>query len=269
MGGRIEYKYLVPVELMEKIRADIQPYLAPDPFTEAATKGEYSVRSIYYDTPYLDCYQEKDAGVDERNKYRIRGYGTDPSNSIVFLEIKKRLGPAIDKHRASLKLSDLPEFLASPDIPKHIFKTPGAPRAPEDARRFLYHYYRLCLQPAVLVVYNREAFFGKYDTSLRVTFDKAIRGQLAPQLSDLHSERCLTPVMKDHFVLELKFFHRSLPQWASELIGRYNLPRMALSKFVLCLDLVPQRAHIRSRVLPAPGYDQAPQASEQASEVLG
>jgi hypothetical protein len=256
MGGRIEYKYLVPNHLLSAIRADIEPYLAPDPFTEAATRGEYSVRSIYYDTPGLACYHEKDAGVEERNKFRIRGYGTDPSNSIVFLEIKKRLGPAIDKHRASLRLADLPEFLAQPDIDRHIFPTAGAPRGRTDARRFLYYYYRLCLHPVVLVVYNREAFFGKYDTSLRVTFDKAIRGRLAPQLRDLHDESGLAPVMRDHFVLELKFFHNSLPQWASSLIQRYSLPRMALSKFALCLDLRDRRPNLTGppRVLPPAGY---------------
>ena len=256
MGGRVEYKYLVPNEYQASIRADIEPYLSPDPFTEAATKGEYSVRSIYYDTPSLDCYQEKDSGVEERNKFRIRGYGTDPSKSIVFLEIKKRVGAAIDKHRASLRLADLPAVLASPDIDKHIFPTAGAPRGRDDARRFLYYYYRLCLHPVVLVTYDREAYFGKYDASLRVTFDKAIRGRLAPQLKDLHDEGCLTPVMRDHFVLELKFFHNSLPQWASSLIRRYSLPRMALSKFCMCLDLRQSRPYITQapRVLPPAGY---------------
>jgi hypothetical protein len=77
-----------------------------------------------------------------------------------------------------------------------------------------------------------------------------------PQLPDLHNEDCLTPVMRDYFVLELKFFHQSLPQWAPELIRRYNLPRMALSKFCLCLDLKRARQNVAQgpRVLPAAGY---------------
>ena len=40
MGGRVEYKYLVPNEYQASMRADIEPYLSPDPFTEAATKGD-------------------------------------------------------------------------------------------------------------------------------------------------------------------------------------------------------------------------------------
>jgi hypothetical protein len=35
---------------------------------------------------------------------------------------------------------------------------------------------------------------------------------------------------------------------------------MALSKFVMCLDLCRSARTIRSRVLPAPGYDPRPQA---------
>ncbi|PYM03960.1 MAG: hypothetical protein DMD82_15755, partial [Candidatus Rokuibacteriota bacterium] len=240
---RVEYKYLVPGHLLDKFRAEIHPYMALDPFAEAASGGQYSVRSIYYDTPSLDCYQEKDAGIETRNKYRIRGYGTDKTKSVVFLEIKKRVGAAIDKHRAPLNLSDLPQFLMAPDIDTHIIRMPGFPRARDDARRFLYYYYRHCLQPAVLVVYDREAYFGKYNPSLRISFDKGIRGRVSPQLSD-------------HFVFEVKFFHQSIPQWTSELIRRYNLPRMALSKYTLCLDLKHLRPHVAQapRVLPAAGY---------------
>jgi len=256
MAGRIEYKYLAPVAALDAIRADIEPYLAPDPFSDTSTGGEYSVRSIYYDTPHYACYQEKDAGVKVRNKFRIRGYGTAQEDSIVFLEIKKRCDCEISKCRAPLLLSDLPAFLASPDIDRHILGIGGAQRARDDARRFLYYYYRLSLKPAALVVYDREAFFGRFDSSLRVTFDKRLRGRLSPHLSHLHEEEHLSPVMKRFFIFELKFFRRSLPQWASDIVRRYELPRMALSKYALCVDLRDARPRLRQapRVLPAAGH---------------
>jgi hypothetical protein len=256
MAGRIEYKYLAPVAALDAIRADIQPYLAPDPFSESSTGGEYSVRSIYYDTPHFACYREKDAGVKVRNKFRIRGYNTVQADSIVFLEIKKRCDCEIAKNRAALMLSDLPAFMASPDIDRHILALGGASRARDDARRFLYYYYRLSLQPAALVVYDREAFFGRFDSSLRVTFDKRLRGRLSPRLSQLHEEDNLSPVMKRYFILELKFFRRSLPQWASDIVQRYELPRMALSKYTLCVDLRNARPRLphAPRVLPAAGH---------------
>jgi hypothetical protein len=129
-------------------------------------------------------------------------------------------------------------------------------RARDDARRFLYYYYRLALKPTALVVYDREAFFGRFDSSLRVTFDKRLRGRLSPCLSHLHREEHLAPVMKRFFILELKFFRRSLPQWASDIIRRYELPRMALSKYTLCVDLKDARPRLPQapRVLPAAAH---------------
>ena len=253
MSGRIEYKYLAPVTALDAIRADIMPFLVPDPFSESKMGGEYSVRSVYYDTPHFACYLEKESGVQIRNKFRIRGYGTVQPDSVVFLEIKKRCDCVIAKNRAPLLLKDLPAFLAAPDIERYILGGRGASRSREDARRFLYYYYRMSLRPAAHVVYDREAFSGKYNSSLRVTFDKRLRGCLAPQLSQLHDEGHLVPVMKRFFIFELKFFRRSLPQWASEIILRYQLPRMALSKYTLCMDLrdVRPRVHKPSNSLSA------------------
>ena len=250
MGGRTEYKYLVPTSVLDAIRSDVMPFLEPDPFSEISAGGEYSVRSIYYDTPRLACYHEKNAGIEIRRKFRIRGYGAAENASLVFLEIKKRRGAVITKNRAPLLLSTLPQFLAAPDIDKYILGRSLASR--EDARRFLYYYHRMCLQPAVLVVYDREAFFSKFDPSLRVTFDKSLRGRLAPQLCDLHDGRGLSPVMKHHVIFELKFFHRSLPQWASDVIRRYGLPRMALSKYTMSMDLKESAPRIRQSPMTLP-----------------
>ena len=220
MSGRIEYKYLAPIAAIDELRADIMPYLVPDPFSEAAMGGEYTVRSIYYDTRDFACYNEKDSGVMVRNKFRIRGYGIPHEKSVVFLEIKKRCDCVIAKNRAPLLLSDLQAFLASSDIDRYIISSGRASRARDDARRFLYYYHRLFLKPAALVVYDREAFSGRFNSSLRVTFDKRLRGQLEPGLDQLHETEQLIPVMKNFFIFELKFFRRALPQWAADIILR-------------------------------------------------
>jgi hypothetical protein len=252
-AGRIEYKYLAPMSRIDEIRADIMPYLVPDPFSEAAMGGEYTVRSIYYDTRDFTCYQEKDAGVMIRNKFRIRGYGIPNDDSLAFLEIKKRCDCVIAKNRAPLRVRDLEAFFADPDIDRYILPLGNTHRSRDDARRFLYYYYRMALRPAVLVVYDREAFSGRFNPSLRVTFDKRLRGRLAPRLHELHDRDRLTAVMQDSFVFEIKFFRRSLPQWAADVILRYQLPRLALSKYTNCLDLrhAFPRAAQAPRVMPA------------------
>ena len=235
MSGRIEYKYLIPQSLLAPIRAAILPYLETDPFADQRTIKEYTVRSVYYDTAQSACYFEKIEGLELRRKFRIRGYNVPDDRSVVFLEIKRKRGSEISKSRASLPYASLRSFLDDPDIERTII-VGDRPASRDDARRFLFHYHRLRLRPTVLVVYDREAYFGKFDSSLRVTFDKRLRGALSPSLSRLYDERGLWQALPGSAILEVKFFRGALPLWVSRLIKQYGLPRMALSKYAICLD---------------------------------
>lgn len=236
MSGRLEYKYLVRNSRLDEVRAEILPYMRPDAYGEGGGRSEYTVRSMYYDTPAFDCYLEKIDGVENRQKYRIRGYGEPNEKSIVVLEIKMKRGNLISKHRAPLLHTELRAFMNAPDIERQIVPMPGFPAAHDCARRFMFHYFRCRLRPAVLVVYDREAYFGRFDQTLRITFDKRVRGGLSHSLADLYHEHDLTLPMPHHFVLEVKFFRGALPIWVSNLIQKYSMQRMAVSKYALCMD---------------------------------
>lgn len=236
MSGRLEYKYLVPNNLVDPIRSDLLPYMELDPFAGKQTSNEYTVRSVYYDTPNFHCYEEKMDGLKVRKKFRIRGYNQPDDKSIVFLEIKRKYEGFIDKNRAPLLYKDLDALFSYPDLDKYIISFSKSDKEKKDAQRFLYHYYRKGLRPAVLVVYDREAFFGKFDPTLRLTFDKNLRGMIFPSLNILYNEDCLKYAMSQHFIFEVKFFRGTLPAWVKSIIKRYELPRMALSKFTICLD---------------------------------
>lgn len=236
MDGRVEHKYLVPNELLDDIRADLRPYVLPDPLGGKQRDGEYTVRSIYYDTPHLECYDTKLDGLKVRRKFRIRGYDQPTDDSIVFLEIKKKYDSFIAKHRSPLLRRHLEEFLASPDLDRYILQTSGAPCARQDAERFLYHYYRKGLLPVVLVVYDREAFLGRFDPSLRLTFDKSLRRAALPTPETLYDDHGLESAMPDASIFEVKFFRQSVPGFVKSIIHRYRLPRLALSKYAMCLE---------------------------------
>jgi hypothetical protein len=236
MSGRIEYKYLVSNELLPRIRSEILPHVLPDLPPGDGASSEYTVRSVYFDTPRFDCYEEKSDGLKMRNKFRVRGYGRDGTKSnVVFLEIKRKCDSFIQKHRASLAPEDLAAFFESRDIDRFIGAS-GRPREKEDALRFLYHYGRHGLRPTALVVYDREAFKGRFDSSLRVTFDKNVRGVTFPELSSLFDDEGLRSAMPGNFILEVKFFRYALPEWVRSLIARHELPRLALSKYAMCLE---------------------------------
>ncbi len=259
MAGRAEYKYLVPNDLVDEVRDYIRPYTELDPFSGKLPSAEYTVRSVYYDTLRFQCYDQKLDGLKARRKFRIRGYGTCEDDSLTFLEIKRKDMELIEKSRAPVLYKDVDTLLSSGDIDRYVQLLGPGGEEKRDARRFLFHYKGLGLRPAALVVYEREAFFGKHDRSLRLSFDKDLRGAMFPSLQMLYDNDCLHHAMAHYFTLEVKFFRRALPQWVKSLVNRYELPRMALSKYTICVDNergFRERAQMKSRAF-SPVRDEA------------
>lgn len=235
MKSRYEYKYLVHNSLVDKIRADLLPYMQLDDFAKKHSNGQYTVRSIYYDSPQFDCYTEKHDGVKIRNKYRIRGYDNLLRESVTFLEIKHKHTNCISKSRAPIYYSNVAKSLYTRRMDDYILSFSGNGVEKKDAHKFLYYYYLKKLHPAVLVIYDREAFGGKFDKSLRLTFDKKLRSAIYPSLNELYNEERAKATMNNHFILEVKFYG-TLPLWIKTLISKYSLDRRALSKYTMSLE---------------------------------
>ncbi|MGD9899482.1 MAG: VTC domain-containing protein [Calditrichaceae bacterium] len=235
MASRYEYKYLVPNTLVDKLRTELSPYMELDNFAKKQSDGQYTVRSIYYDSPQFTCYKEKIDGVQIRNKFRIRGYDECSEESLIFLEIKHKNTNCISKSRAPLYYANITPALVSRRIDDVVLSFSGNGAEKKDARKFLYYYYVKNLRPAVLVIYDREAFQGKMDPSLRLTFDKNLRSVIYPDLKHLYEEDNVKSALINHFILEVKFFG-SLPNWIISLISKYGLNRRALSKYTMSLE---------------------------------
>ncbi len=234
--GRKEYKYLVPRRLVNELRNEMKPYIRLDKYSENRKDKQYTVRSVYYDTKTFACYEEKIEGFKTKKKFRIRGYNSGEKNSIVFLEIKRKYEDFISKNRAPLKWSQAKALFSN-----NGFNTQGIPfekdsKEEANAKRFLYNYHRKKLFPIVLVIYDREAFYSKFDQSLRMTFDKNIRSLLYPSLDLLYINEDIKYAMPHNFIFEVKFHRNCLPSWIKSIIIRYKLQRLALSKYTICID---------------------------------
>lgn len=243
--SRLEYKYLVPLADLDAVRQALAPFVEVDGHAHQA--GNYTVRSIYFDTPGLDCYYQKEAGIQYRKKIRLRGYNRQEADSLVFLEIKKKSDMAITKSRSPFLYRHVRDLFASGDVESYALETPEFPRAVEEARRFFFHVYRYALYPLALVVYEREAFYFKFDSSLRLTFDKYLRSRLYPAVEELFDEGDLRPSFPGYFILEIKFAER-FPSFLPNLRERFHLERTALSKYTICLEThqLPWRASRQS-----------------------
>ena len=232
--GRLEYKYLVPKELLPDLRRAIAPYVRLDGFCASRPDRQYTIRSIYYDTRRFACYDEKFDGFRLKKKLRIRGYNQPGPESVVFLEIKRKEEDFISKSRAPVPWSRVGEVFAGYGPAAALPFEPGSAAA-EAAGRFLYNYYRRRMLPTALIAYEREAFFGRFNPLLRFTLDRNVRSRLYPQLSSLYSDRDARFVMPNHFVFEVKFYLH-LPQWVRHVVQQFDLQRLAVSKYALGIE---------------------------------
>ena len=72
--NRFELKYLITLQKAEEIKSALRAYLIPDEYGN--NDGSYALSSLYYDSPDLRCYWEKEHGIKLRRKLRIRRYET-------------------------------------------------------------------------------------------------------------------------------------------------------------------------------------------------
>ncbi|MEM6328461.1 MAG: polyphosphate polymerase domain-containing protein [Bacteroidota bacterium] len=230
---RRELKYLVREADRERLLSRIGPFVTPDPYARPRADGRtgYTVRSIYFDTPGLRDWAEKESGDQVRRKLRVRGYDA-PGSSPLVLEIKRKEEQAVWKDRATVTARQAVALLSRGPLP--CLPEP----ARTAAKRFVYRLRAERRQPTLLVTYWREPLVGRFDPSLRVTLDQRLRvasfPRLGPDADGLYRET-LRPVLRGRFILEVKF-DRVYPSWLRETISRLGLSRQALSKYAIGME---------------------------------
>lgn len=239
MKLRYERKYLVKNELLHELRKAVVPFVRPDQYADRGDRHpQYTVRSIYLDNPAKLAVYDKIEGIKVRKKLRVRGYNNQTKDSIVFLEIKRKISDQISKNRARLKYSDLEKLLDYGDIDAWLVDKDD--RSKDDASRFLYNMKRYHMVPVNLVVYDREPYHGFFDSDVRITFDKNVRSRLVSGFDGLFEDTSYEYPWEAHFVLEIKYYHAPMPSWAKAIVREFELKNAALSKYVegyLCHSL--------------------------------
>ena len=219
---RNEWKYLINEGERALIEERLRLAACPDPH---AGKDGYFIRSLYFDDYWNSAYAEKESGVLERKKYRIRIYNC--SDDVIKLERKNKFGSYIYKEDASLSRDDFErildgdyEFLLRSDQPL--------------CREFYYECVSCMLRPRCLVDYERLPWIFDEGT-VRVTFDLNVRAAIGgfdifdptlPALSVLEPGKLIMEVKFTEFLP--KMIHDMLPANASEFT--------AMSKSVLCYE---------------------------------
>ena len=219
---RHEWKYLIDTAQKELICRRLSPFLQLD---KHATNGGYMIRSLYFDDYFNSAYNEKDAVVLKRKKYRIRIYNC--SDASINLERKKKFGSYIYKESAPLTRDEVYQILDG----RYEFLLQS--RYPL-CREFYYECVSNVMRPRTIVDYDREPWTLDRGT-VRVTFDMDVRAAIGsydifdptlPSLPVLEDGKCVMEVKYTEFLP--RFVRDVLPDRASEFT--------AVSKYVLCYE---------------------------------
>ncbi len=238
---RFEYKYFVPNSKLDLLRSLIAPFTTLDKFAASRPEQEYTVRSIYFDTPDFECYHTKIDGQKHRNKVRLRGYNKEKSTNTVFLEIKRKYEAPILKNRAPMKYGFAKSLFHGVNPELFIQNTDKFQDARDNASKFMYNVYARKMRPVVCVIYEREPYLSKTNdegNNLRITFDKNLRGTPYPTVDELYREDRARTAIQGIFILEVKF-NEYYPSWMKPIIAMLGLVKESASKYCLCIDAHP------------------------------
>lgn len=232
--SRYEVKYPLEADMIPLISRRLRLYADVDPYVPRGRRS-YSVRTLYLDTPDLRHYYEKLDGLKVRKKLRVRTY--DGESSGAFLEIKRRFSDIVVKERARYSAREIAALIEDFKDPNGAGPDPGG----EDngsapiAAKFLFHLMRLRLQPALLVLYEREAYLHRFAPYQRATIDTDLRYNLSPCLEDLYRGDGAVPPGEPAGLLELKF-NDAMPAWMRRLQSEFGLRQDAFSKYCAGID---------------------------------
>ena len=191
----------------------------------AGPDGAYQVTSLYFDTPYDSALREKLDGVNRREKFRLRYYGSDLS--FLRLEKKYKVNGLCGKRSARLTREQA-ERLLDGDA-RFLLDTGDA--------LLLELYSKIQgqgLRPKTIVRYDREAFLYA-PGNVRITLDRDIRTGLG-SVDFLNPGVFCVRAAGPGTVLEVKYdaFLPEIVRMAVQVPGRQAA---ACSKYALCRRL--------------------------------
>lgn len=211
---RHEKKYMLTPAQAAAIQQGMQNHIVPDEY------GAYTLCTLYYDTEGLQAARASQDKPAYKEKLRLRSYGTPGANDTVFLELKKKVAGISYKRRLPLLLDEAEAWLEYGVLPK---------QQSQISREIEWFLYQNNPQPTALLSYDRIAFCGVKDPSLRVTFDSNLRWR-GTQLS-LSAGDYGTPILAlPRILLEVKV-SGPLPLWMTRLLSEEKAFPISFSKY--------------------------------------
>lgn len=230
MVWRHELKFFLSRADYEYARNILRELMCRDGY---ASEGEYPLRNLYFDTIADESVIEKLDGIESRDKYRLRSYGSQ--YPWVKLERKRKRNDYVNKTSVVLSDDDARALVGGDYHMLLECSTAGA-------RSLYFDFARQYLHPVVLIDYTREPYTLPYN-EIRVTFDKDISISVGSHLDMFDwavETRQIQP--QEVVIMEVKY-NVCLPSWfkdvlslescTSAAIGKYAIARLGAMDYVL------------------------------------
>lgn len=211
---RYEIKYLISRAQAEEIKALMSPYMMPDIY------GRSTVRNVYYDTASHRLIRRSLERPVYKEKLRLRAYCDITGSDSIFIEVKKKFQSVVYKRRLLLENDRAVDWMAG-----------GVPVTDSQIAREIEYFrsYYGPLLPSTYISYEREAFVGKEDDTLRMTFDENILAR-TDRLSLCDPPDGVPLLPEDCVLLEVKSIG-SIPLWLTPYLTRERIYHQSFSKY--------------------------------------
>lgn len=212
---RVEKKYILTKEQYEGLMPLIDEYMKGDDY------GESTICNIYYDTPNHQLIRTSLDKPVYKEKLRIRTYGAPKEDTTTFVEIKKKYKGIVYKRRISMKYTEAMEFTCNKTPPKKDSQI-------AHEIMWLLNFYE-GIRPAMVLTYDRTAYFAKNDPNLRITFDKNImwRDYEVDLLKGIYGEQILPEGCR---LMEVKI-PDAMPLWLAHKFDELHIVPTSFSKY--------------------------------------
>lgn len=264
---RFEIKYMIDETVFEKLMEVMDGYMIAD------EHGRSTVCSLYYDTPKHLLIRRSLEHPIYKEKLRIRSYGVAEPSDTVFVELKKKFCSVVYKRRIAMTYDKALSYLAgngqiagsqvadskiagskiagSQVADSQVADSQGADSQIANEINYALKIYEN-LAPAVLLSYEREAFYARNNHEFRVTFDRNILWRDY----DLSLDKGIygTPILEDQKVLMEVKTDGAIPGWMVDFLTQNKLYKTSFSKYGTAYRAIYDRANQKS-TKPAYGCD--------------
>lgn len=211
---RYELKFLLTAEQKSRVLPEIEKHMRLDKY------GRTLIKNLYFDTDSYRLIRRSLEKPDYKEKLRIRSYGNTSPDSTVFVELKKKYNGVVYKRRIPMAEQEAMTWL-------HDWGNAPESQIAQEIRYFAGFYETL--HPTVFLSYEREAYYCKDGSDLRLTFDDNILCR-QEELS-LCAENYGTPLLAQGQVLMEVKCPGGIPLWLTSLLSREKLYKTSFSKY--------------------------------------